>query len=337
VSRHVYQSSQGGKTTVPLEDRARVLGKATPRFNKMLSWKYAQLSGKRVQEDLSQNHGVKVSKKLIQGLMERLGSEMIDKELKWHYEIPPQETEVSSIGISRDGTTVPIKGEGYKEAMTGTISLYDRKGNRLHTIYTGCSPEHGRSSFESVFSMEIEGVQRKYPQAKYVGVADGEKGNWRFLSDYTHTQIIDFYHATTYLGEYAKVVYKDPAERKKWIEEKCSDLKNKAGGAIEILAEMKQNGSTHFSTDKLDPVNRAITYFGNHKDKMNYEQYQKENLPIGSGVVEAACKTLIKQRFGRSGSKWTRQTVDHILMARGLILTKDRWKQFWEKVDRYGF
>lgn len=70
---------------------------------------------------------------------------------------------------------------------------------------------------------------------------------------------------------------------------------------------------------------------------MWYEQYQKENLPIGSGVVEAACKTLIKQRFSRSGSKWTRQTVDHILMDRSLILTQDRWKQFWEKVDRYGF
>jgi hypothetical protein len=192
VSRHVYQSSQGGKTYVPLEDRARILGKATPRFAKMLAWKYAQLSGESVQEDLGQNHGLKVSKKLIQGLMARLGDEMIDKELKWSYEIPPLETEVSAIGISRDGTTVPIKGEGYKEAMAGTISLYDQKGNRLHTIYTGCSPEHGRGSFESVFRMEIERVQSQYPQAKYVGVADGEKGNWRFLSDYTHTQIIDF-------------------------------------------------------------------------------------------------------------------------------------------------
>lgn len=313
------------------------MGKATPRFAKILSWKYAQLSGKSVQEDLAQNHGRKVSKKLIQGLSARLGEVMMDKEQKWSYEIPPLETKVSAIGISRDGTTVPIKSEGYKEAMSGTISLYDNQGDRLHTIYTGCSPEHGRSSFESVFSMEIERVQKQYPHARYVGIADGEKGNWQFLNEYTQTHIIDFYHATTYLGEYAKIVYTDPDKRKKWTTENCSDLKNKAGAASDILAKMKQNGKAHFSTDKLKPINRAITYFGNHQNKMDYEQYQKDKLPIGSGVVEAACKTLVKQRLSKSGARWTRQTVDHILMARGLILTPDRWNQFWEKVDRYGF
>lgn len=109
--------------------------------------------------------------------MGRLGEEMIEKEYKWSYDNPGLEAAVSSIGISRDGTTVPIKGEGYKEAMTGTISMYDKQGNRLHTIYTGASPEHGRSSFESVFQMEIERVQRQYPDANYVGIADGEKGN----------------------------------------------------------------------------------------------------------------------------------------------------------------
>jgi hypothetical protein len=146
-----------------------------------------------------------------------------------------------------------------------------------------------------------------------------------------------FYHASSYLGEYAKVIYEDPAERKKWTAETCSDLKNKPGGASQILKEMKQNGQTHLSADKLDPVSRAITYFGNHLDKMDYDQYQKQKLPIGSGVVEAACKTLVKQRLSKSGSRWTRTTVDHILMARGLILTQDRWRQFWKKVDRYGF
>lgn len=303
----------------------------------MLTWKYGRLSGKAVQEDLAQHHGLRVSKKLIQAQMERLGEELIEKERKWTYELPPLAAEVSTIGISRDGTTVPIKGEGYKEAMAGTISLYDQQGNRLHTIYTGCSPEHGRSSFESVFQMEIERVKHQYPEAEYVGIADGEKGNWRFLREYTHTQILDFYHATSYLGDYAKVVYQNPDERKKWTTEKCSVLKHEPGGAQQILAEMKQNGPAHFTEDKLGPVSRAITYFSNHIEKMDYHQYQKQKLPIGSGVVEAACKTLVKQRLSKSGSRWTRQTVDQVLMVRGLLLTQGRWKQFWKKVDRYGF
>lgn len=82
ISRHVYQSSKGGKIYVPLEERCRLIGKATPRLAKMLSWKYAQLQGSRVKEDLAKNHGLQVSKKLIQSVNERVGKVMIDKEQK---------------------------------------------------------------------------------------------------------------------------------------------------------------------------------------------------------------------------------------------------------------
>ncbi len=302
----------------------------------MTSWKYAQLSGNQVQEDFLENHGLKVSKKLIQSVNERVGEIMIDKEQKWTYETPALDEAVATIGISRDGTTIPIKGEGYKETMSGTISLYDQAGNRMHTIYTGCSPEHGKATFDYVFAQEIEHIQAEYPSAKYVGIADGEKGNWTFLEPYTDVQIIDFCHAVSYLGNYAKEAYTGEEERESWLELSCHQLKQEESGAGQLLEEMKEYEQDHFIDDKDHPVSRAVTYFGNHHGKMNYFEYQKENLPIGSGVVEAACKTLVKQRFGRSGSRWTRQTADYILLARGLILTKGRWGQFWRKVDRYG-
>ena len=320
-----------------MEDKGRVIGKATPRFAKMASWKYAQLSGRQAREDFSQNHGLKISKKLIQSLNERVGQVMMEKEQKWAYEIPALGKAVKTVGISRDGTTIPIKGEGYKETMVGTISLHDEEGQRMHTIYIGCSPEHGKATFDYVFGQEIERIKSKYPSAEYIGIAEGEKGNWAFLDAYTTIQIIDFYHATEYLAGYAKCVYEDQFERKKWLEDSCSNLKNKRGGAAKLLKEMKKYASAHFIDDKEHPVIRAVTYFTNHKSKMNYWKYKKDNLPIGSGVVEAACKTLIKQRCCRSGSKWTRNTLDNILLARSLILTKGRWAQFWNKVDRYGF
>lgn len=295
------------------------------------------MSGEQAREDLHQNHGIKVSKKLIQSVNERVGSILVDKEQKWRYENPVLKGEVSAIGISRDGTTILIKGESYKETMTGTISLYDKDGERLHTIYTGCSPEHGKATFDYVFSQEIERIQCKYPKVTYAGIADGDKGNWTFLGPYTDVDIIDFWHATEYLGNYAKAVYLDQAEREKWMEISCSKLKNKKGGAAKLLAEMEDYALTHSIDEKEHPIMRAVTYFTNHKPKMNYWKYQKEKLPIGSGVVEAACKTLVKQRFSRSGSRWTRNTVDNILLSRSLILTKGRWQQFWNKVDRYGF
>lgn len=333
----MYQSSKGGKIYVPLEERGRLIGKATPRLAKMLSWKYAQLQGSRVKEDLAQNHGLQVSKKLLQSVNERVGKVLIDKEQKWKYENPCSATTVKTIGISRDGTTIPIKGERYKETMAGTISLYNDQGQRKHTIYIGCSPEEGKETFRGVFSQEIARIKASYPSAQYVGIADGEKGNWTFLNAHTTVQIIDFYHATSYLGEYAKAVYEDQKEREDWLATSCSKLKNKDQGARELLTEMEAYAQAHFIEQKDHPIRRAVTYFTNHQHKMNYNKYQQQHLPIGSGVVEAACKTLVKQRFSKSGCRWTRPTVDYILLARGLILTKGRWKQFWKKIDRYGF
>lgn len=295
------------------------------------------MAGEQTREDLLENHGLEVSKKLIQAVNERVGSILMKKEQKWSYEVPELSDEVVAIGISRDGTTSPIKGEGYKETMTGTISLYNQEGERLHTIYTGCSPEHGKATFDYVFGQEIERIQSRYPEVTYAGIADGEKGNWAFLSNYTEVHIIDFWHATEYLANYAKYVYSDQAERGSWLMDSRSNLKNKRGGAAKLLKEMKNYALTHCIDEKEHPVIRAVTYFTNHKPKMNYWKYQEEKLPIGSGVVEAACKILVKQRFSRSGSRWTRNTLDNILLARSLILTKGRWPQFWNKVDRYGF
>lgn len=303
----------------------------------MLSWKYANMTGRKVVEDLKDNHGVKVSKKFLQSVNERVGEVLVDKENKWTYDDEVIVDEVASISISRDGTTAPIKGEGYKETMVGTIGLYNDDGQRLHTIYTGCAPEEGKATFDYVFSQEIERTLSRYPQAFTVAVADGARDNWSFLSDYTSQQTIDFWHATEYLGGYAQVVYQEQKERKEWMDKACHDLKTKRGAADHILKQMQAYALEHSITDKLNPVTKAITYFTNNKDKMTYAENLEKGLPIGSGVVEAGCKTLVKQRFSKSGCRWTRDTMDRILLARSLVLTNGRWNQFWNKIDRYGF
>lgn len=221
--------------------------------------------------------------------------------------------------------------------MVGTIALYNEKGKRLHTIYNGCSPEHGKATFDYIFSQEIKRIEKQYPNARRIGIADGEKGNWAFLNDYTQIQILDFWHATEYLGKYAKAVYNNEVQKEEWLKKSCHKLKNKCGGATRLFNEMKKYAQDHNIEDKEHPISRAVTYFGNQKTKMKYWKYLNDGIPIGSGIVEAGCKTLVKQRFSRSGSRWTRNTIDHILLSRSLILTKGRWNQFWNKIDRYGF
>ncbi len=69
---------------------------------------------------------------------------------------------------------------------------------------------------------------------------------------------------------------------------------------------------------------------------MKYSEHVKNNLPIGSGVIEAACKTVIKARLCGSGMQWKSKGVKIVLSLRPLIKTKGRWKQFWDKISQYG-
>jgi hypothetical protein len=69
---------------------------------------------------------------------------------------------------------------------------------------------------------------------------------------------------------------------------------------------------------------------------MDYAMHTAKNLPIGSGVTEAACKTLVKHRLWGSGMRWKGQGAKVILSIRALVQSKGRWQQFWDKIDQYG-
>jgi len=69
---------------------------------------------------------------------------------------------------------------------------------------------------------------------------------------------------------------------------------------------------------------------------MGYYRYRKKNWPIGSGVIEAACKVIIKQRLCNSGMKWTDSGAKNVLAIRCFDKSDGMWEQFWNKIDRYG-
>jgi len=338
INRHVYQTSTGGTTYCPLEVDARIILTSTPRFAKQISHKYAEMSSVKLVTDLAENHGREVHRAFVQTLAEAVGSIALSKEEDWHYQTPKLDIEIPTVSIGLDGTCMLLCDEGYRQAMVGTISLYDDQGQRQHTTYIAASPEYGRETFLGRMQREVEQVKQLYPNAHYQGLADGAPENWTFLNTITDTQTLDFYHATQYLDKVAKAIYPHNEQvQKAWMDTHCHHLKHDVGAAQRLLTEMQMIKPKKVSQSILQGLQDAITYFRNHHHQMLYVEAINANLPIGSGITEAACKVIIKARLGCSGMKWKDRGASIVLSLRTLSYTKGRWQQFWSKINRYGF
>ena len=340
VARHVYQSSHGGKTYCPLDRDARIVTSSTPRFAKMIAHKYAEFGSGRVILDLEENHGRKVARSFIQNVADAVAAVALTKEEAWGYALPVMEQPVTAIALGLDGTCLQMCEDGWRETMVGTIGFYDKAGGRQHTIYMAATPEYGKATFLGRMEREIGRVKEAYPQAHYVGIADGTQGNWDFLVQHTDTQVVDFWHAAEYLGKAAAVLYRGhPEARQRWMDESCHSLKHEPGGAKLVLKQLKSLAKVRPWAKDDEDVERAITYFTNQSGagRMDYRSRVEANEPIGSGVTEAACKVLVKQRLCGSGMKWKEPGAAAVLSVRCLTYTTERWSQFWGQIDRNGF
>ena len=337
LERYVYQTSSGGKTYCPLDERARTLISSTPRFAKQVSSKYSQLSAQEVMDDFKTNHGRPVARSFLQNIVDVVGSIAQATEADWMYETPKLDDVVTTVSVGLDGTCVLMVNEGWREAMTGTITLFNKDSERLHTIYLGAAPEYGKANFLERLEREVYRIKLQYPNATYVGVADGARVNWDFLERHTQYQILDFFHATEYLAQASHAMHPiDTKQRKLWLDCACHRLKHELNAATELLDEMNNMLPNRNKQGLVDKLKSAITYFKNQRQRMDYNFYQMNNLPIGSGVTEAACKTLIKQRLCQSGMKWKNQGISMVLHLRALISTKGRWEQFWDRINQAG-
>ena len=159
-----------------------------------------------------------------------------------------------------------------------------------------------------------------------------------FASNLNRPNLLLSHETTAYLGWVAKAVHpRSPTARQEWIEDRRHKLKHEKGYAEELLAELISLKEEGLSETVVEELAKARTYFSNHHGQMKYAERVEAKLPIGSGVTEAACKTLIKMRMCRGGAKWKEEGAAAVLSLRTLIYTEGRWEQFWAKVDRYGF
>ena len=340
VERYVYQNSGGGRTYVPLEHDGRMVLNSTPRYAQIVSGKYARLGADALREDLLESNGRDLSRNYAKKLSDFVGAIAQVHDSEWEYDLPEFEKPVQSISIGLDGTCILMQEDGWREAMCGSIAFYDKAGERLHTLYCAASPEYGKGTFKQKFSREIERVREKFPDALYIGLADGAKDNWTFLKQYTQRRLVDFYHAREYIGKAAEAIFgRDKVNKKIWEDHFSHDLKHKQGAAGRLINEMeKQRASLDGKNfiERDEEIRKAITYYQNYKNKMSYAYHTRNNLPIGSGVTEAACKTVVKERMCISGSRWKNEGASCVLALRALRLTVGRWKQFWSYVMRHG-
>jgi hypothetical protein len=298
----------------------------------MVSNKYAYAPAKAVQEDLEENHNRKISRSFIISTSQIVSNLLLKQEENWEYEIVKMDKEVATIAMGLDGTCMPMGETNWREAMCGTFSFYDIDGERMQTIYIANAPEYGKQSFKEKFDKEALAIKKKFPKAKIIGVADGARENWLLLEKYTISNTLDYYHATEYLSKASKGVHpRSKTKQKAWFDNACHTLKNIQNGANDLLEEIVELKKKKISSTIKSGVEATISYFTNNLKRMNYKNSIDNNLPIGSGVTESACKIVVKQRVCVSGANWSEYGAKRFLPIRAICLTDGRWKQAWNK------
>lgn len=347
TARHLYQSSRGGKTFCPADTASRLVSKATPRLAKLLTADYCCGPAAGVVDAFASHHQVKVSKDLVRETSRRVSEQLIETETKWHYALPASvwASQVHHVSVSRDGAMLhlldglPPRRAGWREAMCGVICLYDAVGTLLHSIYVGVAPQKGKADFTALFEQEVLNLktelERRQARPLYIGLADGAADHWPQLERLTDVQLTDYYHVSQRLHRLAEVLPLSSHGRADWLSEQKRCLLEEPQGAEQVLAEAQR--ATAGLTDQAarQCADEQITYLRRQQARMGYAQMRRQGLPVGSGTVEAGCKTLIKQRMGGSGMRWLHTNADQMLAVRALYLTPGRYEQYWKKRMRY--
>jgi hypothetical protein len=338
ISRHLYQTSAGGATLCPLEHDCQLrFGGATPLLAEVVSFKLASAPAGEVAQDLAKSHGVALSATYVHHLAQHVGQLAVEKHTAWYLAAAVEPAPVAVIATGVDGTTMPLVGEAYKEAMCGTIALYDRDGKRLHTEYLGTMPEAGKSTFAQRFTTRVDRLKARYPDALHVCLGDGARWNWDFFATYypEAVWVLDFYHAATHLHTAAEAIFGPGPEAEGYYERWRTTLRDEDGGVAQLLRSfLYYRNRADLSVRAQRMLDSELNYFRQHAELMQYADFRAASLPIGSGVTEAGCKELIKARFCRSGMRWKRATGAPLLQLRAIKLSP-HWDSFWSKVLRY--
>lgn len=222
------------------------------------------------------------------------------------------ETLEAKLGCVFTQTTVDEKGYAVRDdastSFVGAIESSDEFGNRIYA----------------------EALRRGLNQAgKIAVIGDAAKYNWEIAE--THfpmaTHIVDLYHARQHL--YALCASLVPQESKALVRLKERWKKMLDNGQVERILKKARKLMPHSGRRRLF-AKKEITYFQNNAHRMRYKEYRAQGFFVGSGVVEAGCKTVIGKRLKQSGMEWTARGANSIIALRCCHLS-GRIEEFWEQ------
>ena len=249
--------------------------------------------------------------------------------------------------VQMDGTGIPVvkkETEGRKGKSDGqpahtrevklgcvfTQTTYDEEGFAIRdpdsTTYTGAietAEDFGRRIY-------LEAWNRGWNRAeKKVVMGDGAEWIWN-LADIHFPgaiQIVDLYHARQHLWELARRLYpNDPGQQKAWMKIHQKRLLDK--GKIEKLV-LSLRSIAVTNAEVLEKIRTEADYFERNQARMRYPKFRRQHLFVGSGVIEAGCKTVIGSRFKQSGMFWTVAGANSIIALRCCHLN-GRFEDYWE-------
>jgi hypothetical protein len=289
--------------------------------------------------DLAELAGVLVVAKQVERVSEDLGQQIQG------WVVPALAPEpVAKFYIAYDGTGVPVV-RRETEGRKGKEGPAKTREAKLGCIFTQTGvdaegqPERDAESTSYVGAIETseEFGLRLYAEAERRGLAqaeevivlgDGAPWVWNLADEHfpTAVQIVDLYHAREHLANTAKLILgsgRDPQSH--WLQARLDELDS---GEVEAVIGALGRARPKDSAQPAD-LEREVNYFRNNAERMRYADFRKRGMFVGSGVVEAGCKTVVGQRLKRSGMHWTVRGANAIIALRCLILS-GYWEAFWE-------
>jgi hypothetical protein len=304
-------------------------------------------------EQLKLLAGLEVTTKSVERVAESIGADLarqeqqeIDRAVQLDLPIIVGEP-VPILYVQMDGTGIPVvkketagrqgKLDGVpahtREAKLGCVftqTAWDEEGCAIRnpdtTTYTGAI-ENAEQFGKRLY---VEAWKRGWSRAaKKVVIGDGAEWIWHIAKEHFPgaIQIVDLYHARQHLWDLARLLYPNDSQRQKtWIglhQKRWLDQ-----GKIAKLVASLQSIQTP-DADLAKKIRKEADYFATNAARMNYPKFRKQHLFVGSGVIEAGCKTVIGQRLKHSGMFWTVKGANSILALRCSHLN-GRFEDYWE-------
>jgi hypothetical protein len=227
-----------------------------------------------------------------------------------------------------------IEGRSWHEGSVGTLAYWDKEGNRLRTVYLARMPESKMATLCDELELELQQALAQRPDLNVCFASDGDRHQWDVLEAIALrlptrctgriSFLLDFFHAAEYLSKAADLVYgADTADSYATSAEWRETLKHAEDGADRVLKSLRYHRDELPRNSQREEMQGIIDYLARNKkaDRLAYAQALANHKPIGTGVTEAAAKTVVNVRMKRAGARFSQHGGQVVMLFRAAMLS----------------